>query len=484
MPGIDGSIPASVVVPKNNFNPLEIAGQVAQTANLMNQNRLFQQEFKARSAIGPLYQQAIDPQTGRLDANKLLSLASQNPDTAFQAGDLAASGQARELQQTQIDQQQLALHLGQSQAFRQRLAPLLAKGADVTPKDVYGVAGDLVKSGILPAETVIGELGNLPSDAKGLAGWVQQHYVQALNAEQQMQAVYGSPTTFDTGNALQPAAVSPMTGVHPLGAPIAKGLSPEAQTSPAYQYFDPQTRQMKTVLKGQIPANGQPAAIPGAGIPAGPPLGTPEAAAVTGHENAAQAIALQQRAAQTPQNKAVLGNMEARLDSFDPGPQSQWWKNLGQLAAEYHQKIPLAPPADKTAAQEEFGKLAFQLAQQQFTALGGTGTDSKLDSTMHTSPSELLSRYGNKGIIHILKGNEDAINAQNQAWQKWQGAGNGPESYGQFLSQWNQVYDPRVFQSQYLSPPERQQLLKGMTRTEQARFARSLEVAQSAGWLQ
>jgi hypothetical protein len=208
---------------------------------------------------------------------------------------------------------------------------------------------------------------------------------------------------------------------------------------------------------------------------------------VAAQGSANMANALVQRASKVPDNKAILGNMEGLLTDMDSqqlGPQSPFWKKMGQIAAQYGVKLPGAPPKDKIAAQEEFSKLAFQLAQSQFQALGGTGTDSKLDSTMHTSPSELLTRYGNQGIIALLKGNEDAVQAQGNAWQKWQERGNGPETYSTFLNQWGKIYDPRVFQAQYMTPAARQTMLKGMTKAEQDNFQTAYKRAASLGWIQ
>ena len=135
------------------------------------------------------------------------------------------------------------------------------------------------------------------------------------------------------------------------------------------------------------------------------------------------------------------------------------------------------------ASQEEFSKQAFQLAQQQFQALGGTGTDSKLDSTMHTSPSVFRSNFGNKGIIQLLKGNADATQAMNNEWQtRWLPShGYDPSTYGQFVNQWNQVFDPRVFQSVYMDNQDRQKMLQGMTAGERDAFRLKYNAAVNAG---
>jgi hypothetical protein len=57
------------------------------------------------------------------------------------------------------------------------------------------------------------------------------------------------------------------------------------------------------------------------------------------------------------------------------------------------------------------------------------------------------------------------------------------ETYGQFQTQWNRIYDPRVFQSVYMSPAERQATLKGMTAAEQTQVQGDYKRAHSLGWV-
>lgn len=464
-------------------NPLETASQALGVRNQLLQNQNTQQTLAARAGIGEAYTKAIDPQSGQLDTNKLMGALASDPRTAWMAGDVAKQAQDRAAQQVQIDQSKVDLAKKQIGTFQNALGGLIAR-PDISPNDVVSVASDLVSQGILDPKQAVDEVANMPQDPSQIRPWLMQHWLRMQDAKTQMDALVGPVQTTDAGGNVvmtrTPGAGGPMQVV----GQIEKGLSPSEAVSPAYQVYNPQTRQMETVTKGMAlqGAGGQ---MGGAGgIAAGPPMGAAAAAEVTARGNAQQAQALQQRAGRVPDNKALLGNLEGRLNDFQPGPQSQFWKSMGQLSQEYGVPIPGAPPKDATAAQEEFGKLAFQLAQSQFQALGGTGTDSKLDSTMHTSPSEMLSRYGNKGIISMLKGNEDAIQAQNDAWQKWQDAGNGAESYGKFLSQWNKIYDPRVFQSRYLDAAGAKQMMQGMTASEKAKFQQDQALARRLGWVQ
>jgi len=70
---------------QNQQNPLAMIGQFAAAQNQLNQNALFQQTFRARQAMGPLMQQATDPQTGSVDWDKAATLVATHPDTSFLA---------------------------------------------------------------------------------------------------------------------------------------------------------------------------------------------------------------------------------------------------------------------------------------------------------------------------------------------------------------------------------------------------------------
>jgi hypothetical protein len=332
----------------------------------------------------------------------------------------------------------------------------------------------------------------------------------------------GTPGTMNTGQAIQPGMVAgvgtPNAGAFtPSGAPV--------QVYPSRSALAGQTTQIDN--NPNSPTYGQPIAVPlanrlnaqGAGGLAGPagvagtsappspsspprlppaggagtsggvavglPPGRETAANAAAAANTQQAIALQNAAASVPAQKGLLGNLEAQLQQVTTGPGADW-RNFAKSFVNANNPFGenVFNPAT-IASQEEFTKQAFQLAQQQFQTLGGTGTDAKLDSTMHTSPSTMLTNLGNHGIISLLKGNADAIAAMNRAWQtQWLPQhGNDTGTYGQFVTQFNQSFDPRIFQSAYMTPTQRAQLLQGMTPAEQTAFRMKYNNAVQSGWI-
>lgn len=199
--------------------------------------------------------------------------------------------------------------------------------------------------------------------------------------------------------------------------------------------------------------------------------------------SAGQGINLENQAQGVNDRKGILNNMGDLLNAgdFTSGKAAQAWRDVVKG---------LGIPDQSIASQEEFNKMAYMTAQQQFKTLGGTGTDSKLDSAMSTSPSTALSNLGNKGIIAMLKGNEDAIAVKNKEWQQYKnttnpvtGQPNGVASYNNFTQQFNQQYDPRVFQAQYLAPADRAKFVQNMTPQELAQYKNDYNTADKNGWL-
>jgi hypothetical protein len=141
---------------------------------------------------------------------------------------------------------------------------------------------------------------------------------------------------------------------------------------------------------------------------------------------------------------AALLSMRDQLANFETGPAADKMAHLSSLAREFGLPAPISKEGVK--ATEEFNKLSTQIVLQQVAQLGGAGTDDKLAAGIKGNPSTYLSKQGNKAVTALMLGNEDAISAKNAAWQKWLASGKTPDSYGQFSTQFNRIYDPRVFQ--------------------------------------
>lgn len=223
-----------------------------------------------------------------------------------------------------------------------------------------------------------------------------------------------------------------------------------------------------------------------AGAPrAGLEPGVAQAAVSTAENSAKLGNELVAAANQAPITEGILQNLDKTLGEFTSGPGADWTR-VGKafvnttLPKGLAEKVGFDPKS--IASQEEFNKQAYNLAQSQFQALGGTGTDAKLNSTMSTSPSELLSKEGNKGIIQILRGNNDALKAKSKAWNAWKKT-NGEDSYGEFSEQFNENFNPRVFQIKYVPAKDRQSWYQAMSPEDRRQFEKAAKYAKEQKWL-
>ena len=211
--------------------------------------------------------------------------------------------------------------------------------------------------------------------------------------------------------------------------------------------------------------------------------GLTEAATSTAQTSAELGNNLTKASSEVPAVKGILDNMERLVKDFKPGQSADWQRVAKSfINTSVPESLGTIFDPKSIASQEEFNKQAYNLAQRQFQQLGGTGTDAKLHSAMSTSPSELITRLGNQGIIQLLKGNNDAIKVQSQEWNKWKKT-HGEDTFSEFLDDFNPNFNPRVFQFKYVPKAERQAWLDAMPPDEQQQFIDSIRIAKSKGWV-
>lgn len=420
-------------------DPLKMIGAV----NALNQSRLFEQTFQARKAIGQAYQQAIRPD-GSIDTPTLMRAIQANPDAAFSAGEASAGALTRQGQQIDNAAKAFDLNSRQNHFIVSGLGALASK-PNVTYDDVlsYGVTAS--RNANIPTEKLVAWLKSAPRDPKKLKEWLSTQATMAMGAS-------------------------------------------ESTTPGVIIGYDPKTGAAIYGTKGQSvysATGGGQGASAGAGDQPGivaPRPGFAEAATTSARAGAEASVHLREASDTSPGRKAILGNLEALVGDFKPGPGAHW----EQVAKSFvNRNVPL--PKDwqfdpkSIASQEEFNKQSVQLAQQQFAAIGGTGTDAKFSSAFETSPNDALSQMGNKGIIRLLKGNEDALAAKYKAWQSYKKA-HGPDSYDDFSEEFNSSFDPRVFQFKYMDKDERQKYINRMDDDEYSKFVQDLHAAKKRGW--
>lgn len=315
-------------------------------------------------------------------------------------------------------------------------------------------------------------------------------------------------TTMPTGSPMNPA----------IGRKVQKEIPPEAtqpgeNNQPTFRGTQPSSTGADYTMPGKggvgdvigygsggPTSGGRPVKLaqPGDGTAYGVPRGgaagnapgVSEAQQGAAAESTRQANALTAAMTEAPQTKSILNAMEEDLGKFASGPGADYTR-IGKSFAIRNLPIPdslkkeggYLDPAS-IASQEQFNKFSTMFAQQQFKAMGGTGSDGMLNSASHTTPNEYLSSLGNKGIIQFSKGLQDAVQAKDKAWAKWQASGRGgPETFTSFSRDFNQNFDPRVFQFKYMSPDERQKTFSKMPEAERKQFAKDATRARLEGWV-
>jgi len=485
-------VDTSFYKPQPQQSPLDMIAKVGPAANVLGD-----------LAQGRAMQQALDPATGQVDQNKLLGLLKQSPVGANRA--VPAMDALAKLKAAGFAADQAGLETFQKRmALTSHLFSGLASKSNPSMNDVYDIASHALdpalegsKYGItLPVVmNAIKQFRGL--DAPGIKKKALEIQTQAATTSEILQQHSPAGQWVDQGGQL--VYVPGGTAANPaFGTAVPKNLPPTTSiaTPKGTQLLG---QQPATAGGGVVGPDGKPIVsqrgAPAASMPitpAGPmtsqPPGFDPAAAAVGANSAAQGVALTAANDSSPQRKAILGNLEDLVGKFEPGVGAGW-----ELVAKNFANRNLPVPKSwqekggvldlkSVASQEEFNKLAVQLAQQQFATIGGTGTDAKFSSAFETSPNDALSKLGNKTIIQLLKGNEDAIQAKNKAWQKWQ-KDHGPQTYGEFSTQFNEKFDPRAFQFKYVPPKERQAYVDGMADEDKISFLTNLTHARKEGWV-
>lgn len=133
-------------------NLLGMVGSFAQTQNALNQNLLFQQQYKARAAIGEIMQQSIDPQSGKINYDKASVMVSTHPDTAWMAPETIKGWVQNRLVEEQTVKTALENTAEKLKIYGGAAAGVVQKGHDagdkISEKDIISMYGDLRASGM------------------------------------------------------------------------------------------------------------------------------------------------------------------------------------------------------------------------------------------------------------------------------------------------------------------------------------------------
>jgi hypothetical protein len=172
------------------------------------------------------------------------------------------------------------------------------------------------------------------------------------------------------------------------------------------------------------------------------------------------------------QDSAVMGNLG--------GPTQDVEKKLNQLSTRVAGfGITMSP--DQLRASESFDKIASNIALNQAKSLGGT--DSTRSMSVGATPNSGMSRYGRDGVIDMLQGNQDSIDAARDAWLDARSKGAPAGSHDIFMNRINKQLDPRVFQFNRLSRDNQQKFLSQMNPADIPGFEQKYQASVARGWV-
>lgn len=447
-----------------NIQPIDPLGQLqkmAATSQAVTGARSAQVDLQGKVALGQHIQSAIDPTTGQVDTNKLVAGLKSDPAAFAAAG--AGTDMALSQRGAQLTNQTTGLNLNQA-AFSNLgtawAAQLAQNPGPISSDQLAKTATQLLVEGRITPDVFKGVMRTMPPEGEDARAYAAGGYISSL------------PNTLTAG--VYPASPGPdgaprqQTGAQFLAQTTGTEGAPAATGAP--------------IALGAPPAaGGAPPAASGGPLTTGLGPGAQSAIATAGEASANMGVNWISQANNVPDMKAMLSNMEADANEFTSGPVSDSVKKLTATANELlGTKINL----DGVAAQERFNKMALQIAQSQAGALGIT--DQREQTAMGANPNSTMSNLGIHGVISLLKGNQDAIAARAQAWQKYLNSGGTPDQAGAWANSpagFNSNYDPRVFQSVYLDPADRKKLAASMSKDEVTAFRKKYNYAVQNGWI-
>lgn len=481
-------IAAKINPPGANQDPLTLAKGVQAIQGAVLQNRLLGMNVDQTAAQRAAAQASIDPATGQMDVDKYTSLLSQGGGSAEalqQAQTMRQQKLQADISKLGLTQKQMELsayELGQGARVAQGILGTASTDPNALTKDgiVSAINDNLVQPGLVKSpegkqhvQTFISHLTDDPATNKAM--------LQAfVNESTDINTALGAISNTDVGGRIVQSRTHPGTGELEVTGGFTKSRTPSEKAN-LVRVWDDDKKQYVYKTSGEVVGDAAPATPQGPGggrapVAAEPAMGAPQAA----QGNVEQALKLQNRASIVPQRKAALSELVGTLDKFTTGPKAAWVGYIKGLASQFG--LSTAGIDESKSAQDAFNKLAAQIALDQWGSLGGTGSNEQLATAVHANPNEVMSKMGIKNVVALLQGNEDAINAQYSAWQKYKGM-HGPASYDGFQEGWNKYFDPRVFQAQHMAPAAVKEMLGGMTETERKTYLRNQSIAKQAGWI-
>ncbi|TPG50195.1 hypothetical protein EAH75_01485 [Rhodanobacter glycinis] len=409
------------------------AGQSNAATSISNAGQQQQQAFQRFTAVGNSLGSLLQSgkPIGQKDVQNVVADLVANPAHPMDAKEGAdLIGQASMMNADQLHQA-IAARYAFAQQSAASLAPavgMVNNGAANVPINTNAAAGSI--GPIAGATPVPNQLG--PSQLAT--------QVPIINAQ-------GQPTVQNLGNVLHMqnggGAVPSVDELTAQATQMANQGGPGANAPAAQAWL-----QQQLAAQGRNP---QPVLAPGAssgGVPTGLAPGVAEAATAAGRQAGEGGAALTNDMAALPQTRAALQQVASEISGANPGPLNDQLTKLGGILTQ------LGVSNEQATSSQLMHKASMLATLSTVSSNLGVPTDGKMSAVMAATPNATMTPEAARAATGMLQGLVDYKQAKGEAWQQYQ-ASNGPQSFGQFQTQWNnKVPNAAAFQFNHLPAAE------------------------------
>jgi hypothetical protein len=183
-------------------------------------------------------------------------------------------------------------------------------------------------------------------------------------------------------------------------------------------------------------------------VQTGPGLGAEKYANQQADAAAGRGNSLVASSADSPMRVNVLDNIIAlSKKGVATGPTQGFLNELGGYATSNPVGAALFPGwRDQVTGAQEMNKFMYQNALRNWSAAGGTQTDSQLTAQSQANPNDKLFPDAVQHVAQWGKAGELALQAKANAWQQYKAQnGDTPQSQTAFENQWRQNFRPNDF---------------------------------------
>jgi hypothetical protein len=384
------------------------------------------QSIAANQGVSEAMQQSINPDTGEIDQNKLLSLLGKDPRTSYNLPEIANKVNLNAQSQELAKQARIETSVKQINYMNDRLSNLIFK-KDLNFNHVRDLLVKAVDDKVITVSQAQRELSDLPKDEKDLLPWVKEHFKNTSSAKSLIDLYIPTEPYKD-----------PNTGKE-IKVPKSVIIGLEKNENPNIDINAPVTG-LATSTQSALTTTG------------------------TNQANAAQEQASLASNAPTITNilESARQNLENPNLTTGPGVEgrNQVASFFAALSPQLTEKIFGKEFTGTIKDQEEFKKYVTQYANFASANLG-SGTDARLNVALTGNPNPNIQKVSNQELITKTIAIVKMQQAQNYAWNK---SGISPDKFNAWQADFNKKVKPEVFAFDAMTPKQQKDFVERKTK--------------------